>query len=113
MTSRVQAVAQHLSEVGCEEERERSWGGGGGRCEGGTLSRLDSRWGLKMMGGGRGASCQVGIVLPKCQIPLKLQQTLLIVESHVVRSAGLPSQVKIQRSADLLYTHPDNSAHQA
>ena len=61
-----------------------------------TLSGLDGRWGLKMMGGGCGAFCQVSTVPPKCQILLKLQQTLLVVESHVVGSAGLPPQVQIQ-----------------
>ena len=104
----------------CGEEREILWGGGGaGGCRGEkraqlvTLSRLDGRWGLKMMGGGCSAFCQVSTVSPKCQIFLKLQQTLLIVESHVVRSAGLPPQVKIQRSTDLLYAHPDDLAHKA
>lgn len=69
-----------------------------------TLSRLDSRGGFKMMGGGCCAFRQVSTVPPKRQIPLELQQTLLIVESHVVGGAGLPPQIQVQRSANLLHT---------
>lgn len=57
-----------------------------------------------MMGGGRCAFCQVSTISPQGQVPLKLQQALLIVESHVVGSASLPSQIQIQRPADLLHT---------
>ena len=69
-----------------------------------TLRGPDSWGGLKVMGRGCCALCQVSTVAPKGQVFLKLQQALLVVEAHVVRSAGLPSQVQIQGSAYFLLT---------